>query len=361
MIGGFLGAGKTTAMLKIAGQLKEDGQRVGLITNDQSTGLVDTRMLGAAGFPTEEITGGCFCCRFGSLVDAADKLAADVRPDIFLAEPVGSCTDLKATVNYPLRRMYGDNYTVAPLSVLVDPIRAMRILGLATGKSFSPKVKYIYRKQLEEAEIIVINKLDLIDDQQAEALRQALKQEFPRAEVLPICARDGRGIDPWLQRIAGDVDTSPSMEIDYDVYAEGEACLGWVNASARVTGEEAFDGNALVEQIAVQLQTELGAGEAEIAHLKMTFTSDDGGSDLAVANLVRDEVAPELAFRLQAPLERGELIVNLRAEGDPQRLRESVVGVLQGACASIRLTVSIEHIEAFRPARPTPTHRLAEA
>ena len=38
--------------------------RVGLITNDQSTGLVDTTLLDAHGFPTEEIPGGCFCCKF---------------------------------------------------------------------------------------------------------------------------------------------------------------------------------------------------------------------------------------------------------------------------------------------------------
>jgi G3E family GTPase len=139
MIGGFLGAGKTTAMLRIAEQLTGEGLRVGLITNDQSHGLVDTAMLGARGFPVEEITGGCFCCRFNSLVSAADRLSVADAPDVFLAEPVGSCTDLKATVDYPLRRLYGEAYSVAPLSVLVDPVRALRILGLEAGKSFSPR------------------------------------------------------------------------------------------------------------------------------------------------------------------------------------------------------------------------------
>ena len=81
---------------------------------------------------------------------------------MFLAEPVGSCTDLRATVQYPLRRIYGDNYRVAPLSVLVDPIRAARMLGLESGQGFSPKVHYIYDKQLEEADVIVINKTDLL-------------------------------------------------------------------------------------------------------------------------------------------------------------------------------------------------------
>src|SRR5439155_16476685 len=122
----------------------------------QGSALVDTAMLRSRGFATEEIAGGCFCCRFNSLLEAANRLTASTRPDVFIAEPVGSCTDLVATVSYPLRRIYGDQFSVAPLSVLVDPIRASRIFGLEEGGNFSEKVLYIYRKQLEEADVIVI-------------------------------------------------------------------------------------------------------------------------------------------------------------------------------------------------------------
>src|SRR3954465_12418658 len=121
MIGGFLGAGKTTAVARLPHRLSERGLKVGLITNDQGRELVDTAMLRAKGFATEEIPGGCFCCRFNSLVDAAAKLTETALPDAFIAEPVGSCTDLVATVTYPLRRMYGESFAIAPLSVLVDP------------------------------------------------------------------------------------------------------------------------------------------------------------------------------------------------------------------------------------------------
>ncbi|NBV85363.1 MAG: cobalamin biosynthesis protein P47K, partial [Verrucomicrobia bacterium] len=154
MLGGFLGAGKTTAVAALAERLVAKGLRVGLITNDQGQELVDTAMLRSKGFATEEIPGGCFCCRFNSLMDAAARLTDASRPDVFIAEPVGSCTDLVATVTYPLRRMYGDQFKVAPLSVLLDPERAMRVFGLAEGRNFSPKVQYIYRKQLEEADIV---------------------------------------------------------------------------------------------------------------------------------------------------------------------------------------------------------------
>jgi len=147
MIGGFLGAGKTTAVGRLARQLTDRGLRVGLITNDQGRELVDTLTLRAQGFDTAEILGGCFCCRFNSLVEASQRLSVKTRPDVFIAEPVGSCTDLIATVTYPLRRLYGNDFTVAPVSVMADPVRALRVLGVEKGGGFSEKVAYIYTKQ----------------------------------------------------------------------------------------------------------------------------------------------------------------------------------------------------------------------
>src|SRR5919197_76775 len=132
-------------------------------------------MLRSRGFATEEIPGGCFCCRFNSLVDAAKKLSAATRPDVFIAEPVGSCTDLVATVTYPLRRIYGENFSIAPLSVLVDPVRAARVFGLECGSQFSEKVLYIYRKQLEEADLIIINKSDTVGEERLDALEEKLR------------------------------------------------------------------------------------------------------------------------------------------------------------------------------------------
>ena len=236
--------------------------------------------------------------------------------------------------------------------MLIDPLRAMRVLGLAAGKSFSPKVHYIYGKQLEEAEILVINKCDLLDSAQRSELQSALQARFPDRPILGISARDGQGIDQWLDRILvtplGDAST---MEIDYDTYAEGEALLGWLNATARIMAPAAADGNAFVEQLGEAVQTTLEAGGIEIAHLKMTLQPDEFGNDLAVANLVQNGGPLELAFRLQEPLSSGTLTINLRAEADPDMLRTVVVGLLNSAKALF--TIELANIEAFRPGRPS--------
>ena len=358
MVGGFLGAGKTTAMLRLAEHLTQRGQRVGLITNDQSQGLVDTSIVTSKGYPVEEITGGCFCCRFNSLTDAAERLTREARPDVFLAEPVGSCTDLRATVQYPLRRLYGDHYRVAPLSVLVDPTRAGRILGLEPGPSFSPKVLYVYEKQLEEADIIVINKSDLLDGSQREALEKALKARFRQARIVTVSARTGANLDDWFERLSGPLATRPAMEVDYDTYAEGEALLGWLNATCSVSSTTPFDGNRLLQRLADEVRSRLTAAGIETAHFKMTL-APDMGNDIGVLNLVRSDTTPELPHRLSEELTHGELLVNLRAEGDPEELKAIATAALDLVAREMAISLSIDHMEHFRPGRPVPTHRMA--
>ena len=360
MIGGFLGAGKTTAVGKLARQLTDRGLRVGLITNDQGSELVDTMTLRSQGFETAEILGGCFCCRFNSLIEASQKLSAKTRPDVFIAEPVGSCTDLVATVTYPLRRLYGNDFIVAPVSVMVDPVRALRVLGVEKGGGFSEKVAYIYAKQLEEADLIVINKCDLLDAPRLEALRKALAAKFPRTETVAVSARHGTGLDAWFARLTRETQTARrTMEVDYDLYADGEALMGWLNCTVRLSASQLFNADSLLQQLAGEIQKRLQARQAEIAHLKMTFSPD--GSTLghvAVVNLVRNDFVPELSFKLGEPVAAGELFINLRAEAAPDALAATVKESVPAVAAVFpTLQATLDHEEHFRPGRPQPTHR----
>ncbi len=364
MIGGFLGAGKSTAMGRLARRLQGEGRSVGLITNDQASGLVDTTNLRSQGFDVEEIPGGCFCCRFDSLVEAARNLTDTTRPDVFLAEPVGSCTDLVASVSYPLRRIYGERFRIAPFSVLVDPFRALSVFDLRPGRRFSSKVTYIYRKQLEEADFIVINKCDAIDADDRESLREALSSSFPGREIFEVSARTGEGLELWFDRITtGEMPGGDAMDVDYETYADGEALLGWVNATARISSPGGVDTGALLETLAAGVQARLtGAASGgvcrDIAHLKMTIMPEGGVGDIALISLVRGDYVPELAQRLSAPLHAGELVVNLRAEAAPEVLREAVLEELAQHAASRGIEIEIEHLESFRPGKPTPTHRM---
>ncbi|MGP8237290.1 MAG: GTP-binding protein [Limisphaerales bacterium] len=361
MIGGFLGAGKTTAVGKLAKRLADEGLRVGLITNDQGRNLVDTAMLRSQGFATEEIPGGCFCCRFDSLVDATTKLTAQSRPDVFIAEPVGSCTDLIATVTYPLRRLHDENFTVAPVSVLIDPIRALRVFGLEQGGSFSEQVLYIYNKQIEEADLVIISKSDLLDAARLGALRTAIEVKFPGKEILAVSARDGTNLDTWFGRITNEEQgAGKAMDVDYQVYADGEARLGWLNCTVLLDARNGFDSDKFLNRMAKEVQKRLQARTAEVAHLKMTLSPNSGRlGEIAVVNLVRNDLIPEISLRLQSPVTGGQLLINLRAEAAPDVLGTVVREALATSAAAFpTMKATLDHLEHFRPGKPSPTHRF---
>src|SRR5262245_65511800 len=98
MVGGFLGAGKTTTLARLGHHYLSVGRKVGLVTNDQAQDLVDTTSLRAQGFPVEEVPGACFCCKFDDLIGTVEKLEAGERPDVMLAEPAARRTDIVGTI-----------------------------------------------------------------------------------------------------------------------------------------------------------------------------------------------------------------------------------------------------------------------
>ncbi len=360
MIGGFLGAGKTTSILKFAQWLTERGLRVGLVTNDQGGSLVDTALASARQLPVEEIVGGCFCCRFNSLVEAADALVGSAAPDVLIAEPVGSCTDLVATVSLPLEQIYGDRFAVAPVSVVVDPLRAERVLGLAQA-SLSEHVCYIYRKQLEEAEIIVINKSDLVDADRIDRLREALAEVAPAARIETCSAREGSGLEPWFEQMLESLSQASAIaEIDYEEYAYGESLLGWLNAELLIGSSDTdeFDGTTLLLDLMQEIRQTLAAAGHEIAHMKSTLSVEGDPFELAAANLVRTDDAPAVSHRLAEPVDIGRMLINLRAEAPPEALQAAVEQAL--ATIRNRLPCEVVHLEHFRPGKPVPTHRLTD-
>ena len=156
LAGGFLGAGKTRLLLRAAELLRERGVRAALLTNDQGEELVDTRLAEASGFAAAEVAGGCFCCRFSQFLASAERLAA-AGAQVILAEPVGSCADISATILQPLKSGYGANFRLAPFTVLVDPARARQLLAAEAD----PEAAFLFRNQLLEADIVAFTKADL--------------------------------------------------------------------------------------------------------------------------------------------------------------------------------------------------------
>lgn len=355
LVGGFLGAGKTTTLCELAKRIAAGGQRVGLITNDQAAEQVDTGVVKLQGLPVAEIAGGCFCCRFQDLVAAGEEILAAVDPDVLLAEPVGSCTDLSATVLQPLKKFYGEWFTVLPYSVLVDPARVDSTL---LGELKDSDIGYLFRKQLEEADLIVLNKIDTLDPEGRRRRLEALREAFGETPVYGFSARTGEGFEEWWRAVRGGGQAgSRILEVDYDTYAEAEAALGWLNATVALSSPGGFDGAGLTRTILAGLHAAARERSAEIGHIKMLLSAPGGAARCA---LVSTTAEIDCAGSLPERITEGTLTINARVTIAPEDLERLVRDGLAAACDAQGVTPTIHRLESFRPGRPNPTHRFAE-
>ncbi|HVA45650.1 MAG TPA: GTP-binding protein [Pirellulales bacterium] len=356
MVGGFLGAGKTTAIARLTRHWTSQGLRVGLVTNDQAYGLVDTESLRAQGFQVGEVTGACFCCKFNDLVATVEGLTAHGQPDVIIAEPVGSCTDLAATVIEPLRSLHGDEYEIAPLAVLLKPEHGRKILSDQPGLGFSPKAAYIFLKQLEEADLIVLNKIDRLEAECREELLGQVRERYPGKELLAVSARSGEGFEALTAALQRPASRSPTPDVDYDIYAAGEAELGWLNCQVTVERDEPFRLDELALDFVGRIARACGRVSAEPAHLKVLAASDDA---TAIANLVSSDSQVELSLASGATVRAAELTVNARVAIAPELLSELVQTNVQALGAQYQMLWRLNNMQSFRPGRPVPTHRMA--
>ncbi len=355
-VGGFLGAGKTTALAAGARELVSRGLRVGIITNDQGSRLVDTEFLRDAGLATEEVTGGCFCCRFDDLLANADRIADRGRPDVIFAEAVGSCTDLTATVLQPLQRFYADRFDVSPLTVFVEPSRLRaELLGLS---DFPGSVSYLFEKQLAEADLIVLNKLDLIREAEQRELVGLLERRFAGVTVLTMSALSGANVSDWIDRLldAGRAG-SRAQEVDYATYAEAEALLGWLNATIEIAAETEIDPRVVCESLLATIQRQIADERAAIAHLKILVATEEGSDRLAVTN---NTSAPQWSGTGDLkPVRALSVILNARVRTSPEALERMVRASIDRAAERARARAVVQHLESFSPAPPVPVHRFA--
>ena len=355
MVGGFLGAGKTTTIGKLAAHYVAAGKNVALVTNDQAYDLVDTHTLRAQGFHVGEVPCACFCCKFDDLIDTVGSMSHQQTPDIVIAEPVGSCTDLVATVIQPMRELFGDRFELGPLLVLLKPNHGKKILSETQGKGFSPKAEYIFLKQLEEADSIAINKIDRISDADQTELIELVQRRFPDINCFGLSSKTGAGFDNLIAAVEADpIKRNRMMEMDYVTYAEGEAELGWLNCQINATAETRFSLDEVVLKLVTQIGQRLSDAGHEIAHLKVLGQTLN---DAAVANLVGSGIDAELSLASEIKPTQADLLVNARVAVEPDRLREITLDATQQLAAELHVTLLVGNIQSFRPGKPEPTHR----
>ena len=344
-VGGFLGSGKTTLMAEAAKRLAKQGKAVGLVTNDQAPELVDTRLLTGIGKGVSEVAGSCFCCNFNGFVNAIKTLEKQ-GAIIIIAEPVGSCTDLSATIMNPLKKFHPD-WTLAPHSVLVDPRRLLEVLGTAES-TVDADALYIMELQLAEADRILVSKSDLLSNAEKQNAQTLLEQKYPGKKVGFISSKTSEGFDTWLSEILSATDAGATIiPVDYDRYAHGEAVLGWLNATATVAPN--IDGKKLLTDILTAFHSEIKKSGWEVGHVKMSLNV--GGKEW-VGNLTALNGNVDVR-EIETKSGGAMMTINARVQTSPEVLETLV----RNLC--VKFNITIESLRCLMPGYPTPTHRFS--
>lgn len=341
MVGGFLGAGKTTLILAAAQELERRGIRSAVILNDQGEALVDSAYAALNDRQFGEITGGCFCCKLSDLIRVMGELRA-YSPDVIFAEPVGSCTDISATILHPLLE-YGDEYRLAPFTVLVDPERADALFSAGAD----PNLAFLFRKQLQEADLVCFTKSDLYADCPA----------IPARHVRQLSARTGQGVAAWLDEILSGrlLAGSEILDIDYEQYAHAEAALVWLNLQVSIEPRIPCSPATVLGPLLDHLDAAFTASHISVVHLKAIIDSPAG---FLKAAMCANGQQPTVEGALDAsPAAKHDLLLNLRALGPAPQVREIVEQELDQMDADLMDL----HIDCFHPAAPKPERRLAKA
>lgn len=349
--GGFLGAGKTTLIYEVTGILKQRGLKVGLITNDQAADLVDTTILEHQDVMVAEVDGSCFCCDFKGLRRAIEKTGKDNKPDIIIAEPVGSCADLSATLINPIRDLMKTEVSVGPLTVLIDPARLKAVLD-DDEEALHPSAAYIIKKQLEESDLIVISKSDLYGEAQISEISKSLEKNFPESKIMTLSSKTGEGVESWLNYVLNIEEAgSHIVDMDYDMYAEGEAVLGWLNCSATLSGKD-VDWDSFTTSFMKELGGLFDKRGSHVGHVKMIV---ENGDQYISANLTGN--LDSLTSRwLAGKGNEAEMIVNARVEMAPEELQKVFMQILEQVTGT-SIKVHINRIRSISPGYPKPTFR----
>ena len=191
ILGGFLGSGKTTVLLKMAKKMvasSEGGKTpVVIIENEIGDISVDTKMLG--GFEVREIFSGCICCTLaGDLTTNANEIAEKYDPEYLIIEATGVAHPINV-VN--VMKEYAKAEDIICV-VLADAYRWDELLE---------DMDVFIKNQLKGANFILLNKCDLVSAEDADRYAEGIREMNPEAEVLKISAAGED--DAWLDRIVG--------------------------------------------------------------------------------------------------------------------------------------------------------------
>lgn len=180
VVGGFLGSGKTSFILQLAHHMIENTGTacIAILENEIGEIGVDDKLIGASGLEVRGLFSGCVCCSMaGELPAAVRRIEDELHPDWLIMESTGVAfpgsirNNIRESLNMDCR-----------ICCLADAQRWHRIC-LA--------MDHLLKDQLEDADVILVNKADLADEETLADVIQSVKEINGTAAIAAVSANSG--------------------------------------------------------------------------------------------------------------------------------------------------------------------------
>ncbi|MDR0818525.1 MAG: cobalamin biosynthesis protein P47K [Oscillospiraceae bacterium] len=189
ILGGFLGSGKTTVLLQLASKLvkdagETDGTTVMIIENEIGEVGVDDKILKAQGLMVKELFAGCACCTSGGdLLQDIGEIQKTVNPKWVIVEATG--------VAYPraIKESVESNFKI--------PVGIVSVADASRWQRLWNAMSQLIIAQLDCADLVLVNKVDLVEDKFADDVASLIHTFNPNAEVHKITAKESLGDEIW--------------------------------------------------------------------------------------------------------------------------------------------------------------------
>lgn len=349
VVSGFLGSGKTTSMYTLAKYINSNMGKAHIIVNDLGANLVDTKYSLKMYPEVTEIPSGCICYQMDNFVDKINRIIKNENPNLIMSDIPGCGVGALDHVYHTLNNNYKGEYLLAPFTVIVDPERLQILIDEKNSEKIhiNKELKYLMIKQLEEADIIVLNKIDLLNNNEINEYIQFLKKLYPYTEVIPISAKMNKNIDVLAKYILNNNSSLKKISLDMEKFTIAENLLSWYNRRISLFSDKKIEINRYVEKLMDTIRDLIMKENGNTLHFKIFANNLPDDGEYLKASLIGIDHNIEFDHKISNPNNKISLIINMRSILPSNKLSLIVDNAIDSLSKKYNINPITKFLESF--------------